>query len=66
MPTLPSLSGREVVQYFLRAGWRVARQRGSHIILVKDGHNASLSVLRPLSSGATRLVLRRFNRFFLG
>jgi len=38
------LSGREVVKVFERLGWEVARQRGSHIILVKKGHIATLSV----------------------
>jgi predicted RNA binding protein YcfA (HicA-like mRNA interferase family) len=44
MAILPSLSGREVVKIFEADGWRIARQRGSHIILVKDGHIATLSV----------------------
>jgi predicted RNA binding protein YcfA (HicA-like mRNA interferase family) len=44
MAILPSLSGREVVKIFEADGWRIARQRGSHIILVKDSHIATLSV----------------------
>jgi len=44
MPTLPNLSGRVVVKAFGREGWVVARQKGSHIILVKEGHWATLSV----------------------
>ena len=35
MTSLPALSGREAVAAFERLGWTVARQRGSHIILVK-------------------------------
>ncbi len=35
MQKLPLLSGREVVKVFECLGWKVARQRGSHIILVK-------------------------------
>jgi len=38
MPPLPHLSGRKVVQLLRRDGWETVRQRGSHIILVKDGH----------------------------
>lgn len=41
---LPLLSGREVVKVFERLGWEIARQKGSHIILVKEGHIATLSV----------------------
>lgn len=33
---LPSLSGREVVKILSTQGFRVARQKGSHIILVKE------------------------------
>jgi predicted RNA binding protein YcfA (HicA-like mRNA interferase family) len=41
---VPLWTGRKVAQTFVRAGWEVARQRGSHIILVKAGHSATLSV----------------------
>ena len=60
MPPLPSLSGREVVQYFIRAGWQVARQRGSHIVLVKDGHIASLSIPdhKEVAKGTLRGLIR--------
>jgi predicted RNA binding protein YcfA (HicA-like mRNA interferase family) len=44
MPTLPALSGRKIVKVFESFGWEVARQRGSHIILVKNNHNATLSI----------------------
>lgn len=35
MPPLPVLSGREIVNVFRSLGWKVARQSGSHIILIK-------------------------------
>jgi predicted RNA binding protein YcfA (HicA-like mRNA interferase family) len=41
---LPLLSGREVTKIFGTLGWEIARQKGSHIILVKEGHIATLSV----------------------
>jgi predicted RNA binding protein YcfA (HicA-like mRNA interferase family) len=44
MARLPILSGREVVRVFEKFGWEVARQSGSHVILVKSGHPATLSV----------------------
>jgi predicted RNA binding protein YcfA (HicA-like mRNA interferase family) len=60
MPPLPHLSGRKVVQYFQRDGWEVVRQRGSHIILVKDGHIASLSVPdhKEIAKGTLRSLIR--------
>ncbi len=44
MAQLPKLSGREVVKVFEKLGWEIARQRGSHIIMSKKGHLATLSI----------------------
>lgn len=44
MPSVPVLKPRQVVRAFEKLGWEIARQKGSHIILVKEGHNATLSV----------------------
>ena len=61
MSRLPVLSGRQVVRAFERLGWEVARQRGSHIVLVKAGHIATLSVPdhREVAQGTLRGLLRR-------
>lgn len=60
---LPVLSGREVVRAFEKLGWRVARQRGSHIILIKPGEIATLSVPdhREVAKGALRGLIRNAN-----
>ncbi|MCX6912573.1 MAG: type II toxin-antitoxin system HicA family toxin [Verrucomicrobia bacterium] len=60
MPFLPSLSGRKVVRAFQALGWQVARQRGSHIILVKEGQNATLSVPdhKEVAKGTLRSLIR--------
>src|ERR1035441_4906712 len=44
MPALPLFRPGEVVGTFERLGWRVARQRGSHIVLTKAGAPATLSI----------------------
>lgn len=44
MPVLPLLRPREVVRAFERLGWRVARQRGSHIVLTRTGSPVTLSI----------------------
>jgi len=53
---LPLLSARKVVKAFEHFGWQVARQRGSHIILVKEGRVATLSVpnRREVARGTLR------------
>jgi predicted RNA binding protein YcfA (HicA-like mRNA interferase family) len=60
MPPLPTLSGREVVRVFEALGWEVARQRGSHIVLVKEGEMATLSVPdhREVAKGTLRSLIR--------
>jgi len=44
MPAIPLLRPREVVRAFERLGWRVVRQRSSHIVLTKPGAFVTLSV----------------------
>lgn len=44
MSTVPILKPREVVRAFRKFGWEVARQKGSHIIMTKEGHVATLSI----------------------
>jgi predicted RNA binding protein YcfA (HicA-like mRNA interferase family) len=49
MPSLPAVSGKDVVAAFQAAGFHVARQEGSHVILKRAGHRFHLSV--PCHSG---------------
>ena len=60
MPTLPVLSGRKVVKVFESPGWQKARQRGSHIIPVKEDHSATLSVPdhKEVAKGTLRALVR--------
>ncbi len=60
MPQLPVLSGREAVRVFESLGWQFARQASSHIILVKPGHIATLSVPdhREVARGTLRKLIR--------
>jgi predicted RNA binding protein YcfA (HicA-like mRNA interferase family) len=60
MAKLPVVSGAEAVKAFQRAGWRVDRQRGSHVILLRTGHVASLSVPQhpELAPGTLRALVR--------
>ena len=60
MPRLPTVSGRDAVRVFRSLGWEVARQRGSHIILTQQGHQATLSVPdhKELGKGTLASLLR--------
>jgi len=58
---LPLLSGREVTKIFRALGWEIVRQKGRHIILVKEGHIATLSVPdhREVAKGTLRKLITR-------
>ena len=59
MPRLPVISGREVVRVFEKFGWQVARP-GNHIILIKEGARATLSVPdhKEVARGTLRSLIR--------
>ena len=61
MPPIPLLRPREVVAALQKLGWEVARQRGSHIILIKTGHIATLSVPKhpEVARGTLRALIAR-------
>lgn len=56
MPKLPRISGRQAVRAFEKAGWEVARQRGSHVVLTKSGsiYTLSIPLHRTLGPGLLR------------
>ena len=60
MAKLPRISGMEAVRAFNKAGWFVARQTGSHIIMVKPGSKITLSVPRhrELDRGTLRKLIK--------
>jgi len=61
MPPTPVLRPRDVVKAFEKLGWEVARQRGSHIILTKPEHIATLSVPNhpTVARGTLRSLIAR-------
>lgn len=58
---VPVLRPGEVVKAFQHLGWEVARQRGSHIILTKEGSLATLSVPNhpEVARGTLRALIGR-------
>jgi predicted RNA binding protein YcfA (HicA-like mRNA interferase family) len=61
MPPVPLLRPRDVIAAFQKLGWEVARQRGSHIILTKTGHIATLSIPNhhEVARGTLRALIAR-------
>jgi len=61
MPPVPVLRPRDVIKTFEIFGWEIARQHGSHIILTKPGHVATLSVPKhpTVARGTLRSLITR-------
>lgn len=62
MAKLPVVSGDKVVKAFSRAGWTAVRQRGSHVVMVKEGMEVTLSVPvhrgKPVKRGTLRDLIK--------
>jgi len=60
MPALPVISGRHARRAFEKLGWRFDRQKGSHMILVKEHVRVNLSIPdhRELDRGFLRGLIR--------
>lgn len=60
MGRLANISGKEAVKAFEKAGWRVAGQVGSHVVMIKPGVRANLSIPqhKELSLGTLRALIR--------
>ena len=44
MPPVPVLPPSDIIKIFQRLGWQMVRQKGSHIIMTRPGHMATLSI----------------------
>jgi len=49
MTGLHNLKSDRVIRTFIRVGWKIERQTGSHVILSKEGHPGILSI--PVHKG---------------
>lgn len=60
MSKLPAVSGGDVVRALERLGFRQARQRGSHVSMVRDDPFAAITVPmhREVAKGTLRSIIR--------
>ncbi|KJR41286.1 YcfA family protein, partial [Candidatus Magnetoovum chiemensis] len=60
MSKLPSISGSECINALVKAGYRVRRQKSSHIVLTRDNPYAQLVVPdhKTLDKGTLRAIIR--------
>ncbi len=48
MPKTPVVSGAEAVRAFERLGFRIVRQRGSHVVVRKDSSEGPMGTTIPM------------------
>lgn len=59
MAPLPVISGQQCIRVLEKAGYRVLRQRGSHVRLTAEGRNpVTVPRHRELDRGTLRSILR--------
>lgn len=60
MARLANISGKEAAKVFEKAGWNVAGQVGSHLVMTKPGLHVNLSIPqhKDLSVGTLRALIR--------
>ncbi len=58
MPELPVLSGSDMISALERAGFEVARQRGSHVVMKKHTDSGVVGCVVPLHKELAKGTLR--------
>lgn len=56
------MSGKEMVRLYIKHGWAVIRQKGSHVIVSKDTERETIPMHRELKKGLEKSLLKRINR----
>lgn len=59
MPKLPVLSGAEVIKALERLGFAQVGQRGSHVVMRRDGSGTVVPLHKPVKTGTLAGILRQ-------
>lgn len=59
MPSLPNLSGREVIRIFEKQGYMRMRQRGSHVVMRKGSIVCVIPDHREIKTGTLSGIIRQ-------
>jgi predicted RNA binding protein YcfA (HicA-like mRNA interferase family) len=54
-------SGSEAVKKLQRGGWQISRQKGSHVMMIKEGYEYTLSIPQhpELGPGILRKLIKQ-------
>lgn len=57
------MSGKEMLRLFQKEGWVVDRQKGSHVVVKKEGElPETIPMHKELKKGLERALLKRLTR----
>jgi len=59
MPKLPALSGNDLINALMKAGFRKVRQKGSHISLQKGKYKTVIPLHNELAKGTLFGILKQ-------
>jgi predicted RNA binding protein YcfA (HicA-like mRNA interferase family) len=59
MPELPRISGNNAIKVFENLGFKVVRQKGSHVVLRKDDRGCVIPVHKELAIGTLRCAIKQ-------
>ena len=59
MAKLPVFSGRNLIQLMKKMGFRVIRQKGSHVSMMKDNHKTIVPLHDELAKGTLLGILKQ-------
>ncbi len=61
MSKLPRISGEEAIKTFIKMGFEIKRQEGSHVVLRKGDLGCVIPLHKELAIGTLKAALRQAN-----
>ena len=59
MPKLPFISGNEAIKVFEKLGFKIVRQKGSHVVLRKKDCGCVVPIHKELAIGTLRSAIKQ-------
>lgn len=56
------LSGKDLLNLYLKQGWVVLRQKGSHVVLGKGNDRETIPMHKELKKGLEKSLLKKLKR----
>ena len=53
------MSGKEILRLYEKEGWKVLRQKGSHVIVGKGNERETIPMHKEIKKGLERALLKR-------